>query len=240
MHELNSFFGQVYVINLKIRTDRRAEIDAQLRRVGLDLQRHPVVLFNAVKPADCAGFPSIGAHGCFMSHLQVLRDARTKGLHSILILEDDLNFCDDFGARFTQIADFLTTHDWALLYGSYDLPQALALSPQPCTLADPTVPIGTSAMIAVKGAHIDTLIRYLEAILQRPPGDPAGGPMHVDGAYCWFRRAHPGLATWMTSTRLGYQRSSRTDVHTLRWFDHNPVSAGLVALLRRWRNRLRR
>jgi len=43
----------------------------------------------------------------------------------------------------------------------------------------------------------------------------------------------------MASKPLGHQRSSRTDVHTLHWFDRNPVSAGLVALARRWRNRLR-
>ncbi len=238
--QINTFFGQVYVVNLKARADRRAEMHAQLQRIGLGLKAAQVVLFDAVKPLAAAGFPNLGAHGCFMSHLQVLRDARAKGLRSVLILEDDLNFCDDFCKRFAQTAGFLAAHDWALFYGSYELPHALTFSAQPCTLAAPNLPIGTSAMLAVNGPHIDSLIRYLEAMLQRPPGDPAGGPMHVDGAYCWFRWAHPEFATWIASTPLGYQRSSRTDVHALRWFDRNPVSATLVALLRRWRNRLRR
>ena len=245
---LNTFFDQVYVINLKARTDRRAEMDAQLQRIGLGLNAPKVTLFEAVRPVDAAGFPSVGARGCFMSHLQVLCDARAKGLGSVLILEDDLNFCDHFGARFAQVADFLSSNGWGMFYGSYFLPPvqsqpALRTEPQaqqpsslPCTRAAPSLAVGTSAMVAVHGQHLDLLIGYLEAMLARPPGDPAGGPMHLDGAYCWFRQAHPDVVTWLASPPLGVQRASRTDIHALRWFDRNPVSAGVVALLRRWRN----
>ncbi len=237
---LHNLFERIYVINLKTRTDRRAEMDVQLRRIGLGLNAEQVVLFEAVKPTDAAGFSSVGARGCFMSHLQLLREARLQGLRSVLILEDDLNFYRDFPLRFAPVAKFLATQEWGMFYGSYTLPQTQS-PPQPpsalpCRLADPTLAIGTSAMLAVNGTQLDALIRYLEAMLQRPPGDPSGGPMHIDGAYCWFRRAHPELATWLASTQLGYQRSSRTDVHALRWFDRNPVSAALIGLARRWRN----
>jgi len=234
---LNTFFDRVYVINLKTRSDRRAEMESQLNRIGLSLSHEKIVLFEATKPTDAAGFPSLGAHGCFMSHLQVLREARACRLNSVLIVEDDLNFSHDFPVRFTQVASFLASHHWGLFYGSYSLSQEKPLSVEPCILARPTLAIGTSAMLAVNGAHLDALICYLEAMLKRPPGDPAGGPMHVDGAYCWFRRAHPEITTWLASTPLGHQRSSRTDVHALRWFDRNPVTSPLVALARRWRNR---
>ena len=100
-----------------------------------------------------------------------------------------------------------------------------------------TLALSTTAFVAVQGRHLAALVPYLEAMLARPPGDPLGGPMHIDGAYCWFRRAHPGMATWLTNPPLGYQRASRTDIHTLRWFDRRTWSAALVAGLRRLRNR---
>ena len=60
--------------------------------------------------------------------------------------------------------------------------------------------------------------------------------MHVDGAYCWFRHAHPHFRTLLAVPELGYQRSSRTDIHDLRWFDRVPVAREAVAWLRQWRN----
>lgn len=236
---LNTFLDQVYVINLKVRADRRAEIDAQLRRIGLSLDAPGVTLFEASKPTDPAGFPTLGAYGCFMSHLAVLREARDKGLASVLILEDDLNFCDNFVVRFADVAACLGSHAWGLWYGSYHLDAPLPLSSAPCVRVAPALAVGTSALVAVNGSHIAPLVQYLEAMLRRSAGDSAGGPMHIDGAYCWYRQAHPEAATWLATPPLGYQRSSRTDVHALRWFDRAGWAAAIVAWLRRLQNRWR-
>jgi hypothetical protein len=175
-----------------------------------------------------------------MSHLQVLRLARDQGWRSVLLLEDDLNFCADFAPRFAALAPDLSTGDWGMFYGSYSTAHAPAFAPRPWVAAEPTLELSTTAFVAVQGHHIALLVRYLEAMLARPPGDPLGGPMHIDGAYCWFRRAHPGMATWLANPPLGYQRASRTDIHPLRWFDRQPWSAALVAGLRRLRNRWQR
>ena len=238
-NSLNTWFGAIYVINLKSRVDRRLEMKAQLQRIGLDLELPPIVLFEAVRPDVAAGFPSVGARGCFMSHLAVLRDARARGLTSLLILEDDLNFCEGFASKFAAAASRLDGTDWGMFYGSYCLSEPLQHSDLPCVKADPLRLIGTSAFLGIKGKHLDALIQYLEAMLARPPGDVHGGPMHVDGAYCWFRQSHPEVPTWLASTALGYQRSSKTDVHELRWYDRTSWSARLVSALRRLKNRLR-
>lgn len=238
-HTLNTFFGQVYVINLTVRADRRAEMDAQLRRIGLSLDAPRVTVFEASKPTEPGGFPTTGARGCFTSHLAVLREAREKGLASVLILEDDLNFCGDLVARFAGMAACLDSHAWGLWYGSYHLDVSLPQSAAPCVQVDPALAVGTSALLAVNGPHIGPLIQYLEAMLLRPAGDPAGGPMHIDGAYCWYRLAHPGASTWLATPPLGFQRSSRTDVHALRWFDRAGWVRHLVAAFRRLQNRLR-
>jgi hypothetical protein len=236
---INTFFDRVYVINLRSRDDRRSEMSAQLQRIHLSLESPDVVLFEATKPSEQAGFPSVGARGCFMSHLAVLRDARDRRLSSVLILEDDLNFCEEFNSRFDTVAICLESVDWGLFYGSYLLGGALAPSHTACVEVDPDSAIGTSAFVAINGKHLNALVQYLEAMLARPPGDPRGGPMHIDGAYYWFRRAHPAVSTWLAAEPLGFQRSSRTDVHALRWYDELRWSAWLVSKLRRLRNEFR-
>lgn len=239
-HEINTFFGQVHVINLRSRADRRAEMLAQLGRIGLDFDSHQLGLFEASKPLDAAGFPSVGVRGCFMSHLAVLRHALRAGASSVLILEDDLNFCEDFRSKFNAVAGTLESHDWGMFYGVYVLEDPLIGSGAALTRVDPQRPIMTTAFVAVNGQHIAALVDYLEAMLERPPGDAQGGPMHIDGAYGWFRQSHPEVSTWLATPPLGFQRSSRTDVHPLRWYDRGVGSAWLAALLRRWRNRMRR
>jgi len=241
MHkEINTFFDRVYVINLKSRADRRVEMTEQLQRIGLNLQSRHVELFEAVKPGDPAGFPSVGARGCFMSNLQVLREARERKSSRVLILEDDLNFCEDFVPRFNAVAAFLETVDWDIFYGTHLVNEPLQDSGAPCVKVDSKLDIGTTAFVAFNGKHIDALVQYLEAMLKRPAGDPDGGPMHVDGAYCWFRRSHPDVSTWVAVNQLGFQRSSRTDINPLRWYDQVSWSVGLVSKLRRLRNKLRR
>ncbi len=239
-HEINTFFGQVHVINLHSRPDRRAEMGAQLRRIGLHFDSQQVRLFEASKPLTSAGFPSVGACGCFMSHLAVLRHALHAGASSVLILEDDLNFCEDFRSKFNAAATILETQDWGVFYGVYVLEDPLIGSGAALTRVDPQRPIMTTAFVAVNGQHIAALVDYLAAMLKRAPGDAQGGPMHIDGAYGWFRQSHPEVSTWLATPSLGLQRSSRTDVHPLRWYDRGVGSAWLASLLRRWRNRMRR
>ena len=238
--EINTFFGRVVVINLKSRADRLAEMKEQLRHIGQCFDSANVQLFESIKPSEAAGFSSIGAHGCFMSHLTVLRSARDDHVNALLILEDDVNFCHDFNVKFAAVANFLKATDWGMLYGSYFLSQRPKHFDLPCTRAASQLEIGTSAFLAINGPHIAALVSYLEAMQKRAPGDPQGGPMHIDGAYNWFRQSHPDMVTWLANPALGFQRSSRTDVHPLRWFDKLQWTARLISKLRQWRNGLQR
>jgi hypothetical protein len=236
-------FDAIYVINLASRPDRRAQMRTQLRRVGIDPDALPVVFFDAVRPAAPGGFPTIGARGCFLSHLGVLRDARAAGRRHILVLEDDLDFAADFTGRFPHMAAAAEGLGWDVWYLG-----ALAVEPAPAAaradddlvaLSPDSVVLGTH-MLALGADAIARLVPYLEAMLARPVGDPAGGPMHVDGAYGWFRRDHPALRTLLATPPLGHQRPSRTDVHALRWFDRLPGVHRAAALLRRARASTRR
>jgi glycosyl transferase family 25 len=70
----------IYYINLDSRKDRKMYFENQMKLVGLTATR-----FNAIKH-------SIGAIGCSMSHLELLKMAKAKNLDDILIMEDDITF----------------------------------------------------------------------------------------------------------------------------------------------------
>jgi hypothetical protein len=80
---LLDYFDRIYVINLPARTDRKREMEEQLARIGLSFAHPRVSLFAAIRPHEPGGFDTIGARGCFSSHLEVLRDAHRRGLNRI-------------------------------------------------------------------------------------------------------------------------------------------------------------
>ena len=228
-------FEHIRIVNLSYRTDRRAQMAEQLARVGLAFDSPNVRLFSAVRPADPGGFESIGAHGCFVSHLTILREVR--GSRNVLIFEDDLDFVYGIAEAMGPVLQALPL-SWGIFYGGCVV--AVVPSTGPLTEILPLTPIGTSHFVAFNGQVIGHLVDYLEAILARPPGHPDGGPMHVDGAYSHFRAAHPAVRTFVAIPELGHQRPSRTDIHELRWFDRMPLARTLVQMIRRQRARVRR
>jgi glycosyl transferase family 25 len=70
----------VFYINLESRTDRKQFFENQMKMIGFPARR-----FNAVKH-------NFGALGCSLSHLALLRYAKTNNLDHILIMEDDIMF----------------------------------------------------------------------------------------------------------------------------------------------------
>ena len=67
-------------INLQRRSDRREEIEEELRRMDLEAER-----FNAIPHER-------GIVGCGYSHLAVLKLAKERNYKNVLILEDDFKF----------------------------------------------------------------------------------------------------------------------------------------------------
>ncbi|MEX1060616.1 MAG: glycosyltransferase family 25 protein, partial [Methyloceanibacter sp.] len=69
----------ISIINLEHRTDRRIAMQKQLSRIGWQAE-----FFAAIRPDIAADFPSIGARGCFLSHLAVLKNARDAGAKQLV------------------------------------------------------------------------------------------------------------------------------------------------------------
>ena len=236
---LSDYFQQIYIINLPERTDRRDEMQKQLTSIGLSLEHPKVNLFEATRPQDAGEFESIGAKGCFMSHLRVLQDAKEKKLSRILIVEDDLNFSKDFLKKIEATINNLKEIDWKLYYGSYVLQEPISIDArQPVHEILFTTVLMTSPFMGFQGEIISELVDYLELLLTRKNGDSRGGPMHVDGAYFCFRSLNPSYKTIISNPELGYQRSSRTDIYTLRWYDNVIIVRDCVAFFRKLKNKL--
>lgn len=231
-------FDRLYILNLPGRADRRRDMAGELARIGTGFDDPRVRLFPAIRPADAGDFPSIGAQGCFLSHLAVLREARDSGCRNILILEDDCDFAGAIETLLPAALDRLDLLGADIFYGGYALPEGLAVAQPmatPLMLANSATPIRTTHMIGFARGAIDALIPYLGAMLTRPRGSPEGGPMHVDGAYGWFRASRPDLSTWLAHPRLGHQRPSRTDIAPPGPLDRLPGPLRRVA---RWGKRL--
>lgn len=230
-------FPKVRVINLPHRADRRREMDAEFAKLGLVFDDN-IRLYIATRYDDPAGFPTIGARGCFMSHLGVLEEALADDVETVLIVEDDLSFSADEIARMAETLGTLETRPWSIFYGGLlrygdqDQPSGVA---SPLFVAEPGTGIMGSHFIALRRNAIAAAVPYFQTILTRPPGSPEGGPMHVDGAYGWLRAARPDLITLVAHPGLGHQRPSRTDVHQLRWKDRVPVVRDVVQWLRQAR-----
>jgi hypothetical protein len=91
-------FPLVLCINLRDRDDRRAEVCAELRRIGLPA----VEFFRAERSAD-------RDQGCRDSHFACLGRVLAAGVPQALILEDDVLFQGDHAANLARCAEFLRT-----------------------------------------------------------------------------------------------------------------------------------
>lgn len=209
----------------------------QVKRIGLSLPSERISIFDAVRPPDAGNFPTLGARGCFMSHLGVLREAQRRGLHRVMVWEDDLDFTEDFTASLEGMRSTLDREDWSMFYGTYAAPNGIPDGGSPLRRADSTTQLVNTQFMAFQGTAIQAAADYLEKMLSRPAGDPAGGPMHVDGALNWFRKAHPDRITLLSVPQLGFERPSRTDVHELGWYDRVPVLKSIVESLRKFKPR---
>ena len=111
--------AHVRYINLEHRTDRKEQVQNELRRIGwLEKSKR----YNAVRLKD-------GRAGCTVSHLRCLEEAREAKLSHLVIVEDDIQFLNP--ALFTEQLDkFLSSGvDWdVILLAGNNLPPYVRVS----------------------------------------------------------------------------------------------------------------
>jgi glycosyl transferase, family 25 len=238
-----SLFDAIYLINLRERTDRKRELEAELRSVGLLPGDPRLIWLSATKPETPGGFPTIGTYGCFLSHLACLQAAVAHNHQRILILEDDASFPRSAASRLRDALAGLRGSEWNIWYGGHLF---VGESSPPSTsgwgvLIDSKVQIQQAHCIGFQGrATIDAIRKFLELILTRPPGHSEAGPMHTDGAYNVWRQLNPAAVTRATMPEICIQRSSRSDIAAARRVDSWAVTRAIAKPLRKLRNYMRR
>lgn len=114
MSGLGDFFDAIYCVNLDDRTDRWEHCTALFAKHGLRVERLSAIdgRSGRIPPNEHMSGTKIA---CCRSHAKLLATALERGHKRFLVLEDDVDFVDDLGARFEQVLRELPD-DWELLY----------------------------------------------------------------------------------------------------------------------------
>ena len=235
-------FDSVFLINLADRKDRRRSLEMELASVGLHAPNPRLCWIDAKRPADAGPFESIGARGCFLSHLECLESACDRNLSSILILEDDAHFPRSKHMQLGTTLVNLQQLAWDVWYGGHRIVDSDIPLPSDVELyqVSHATRVDTAHCIAFCGPTIPSIRNFLRLILTRPPGHPEAGPMHVDGAYNAWRRLTPASRTLLSNPPVCSQRASRSDIASRRWFDSTPLIRETASLMRDWREIIKR
>ncbi len=228
------YFDKVYIINLVDRADRRAEVLEEFARAKIELKEGHIEFFPATRPTDKGDFPTIGAKGCFLSHLECWKKAKSEGAKTVLVIEDDLAIAPRYTEDEHRLVEQLSSQAWDVVYFGHALDT-------PSNTPSQMVPFDGGIMLAhfygLNEAYRDKLIQFFELAASRPGGHPEGGPMYPDAAINFYRFKYPGSITLVTQPNLGTQRSSRSDV-TPKWHDRVPGLKSLAGIARKVKRRL--
>jgi hypothetical protein len=239
---LLEFFDRVYIINLPERVDRYDEIREELGMIGIAIDDPKVTIMHGQWSESANGFSSLGAYGNFMSHLRILRDARSRGLRNVWIMEDDAIFRRQ--ARSVELQSRIVARlregAWDLCYLGHRI-SAARLKSLPGSLLAP-FPANEEFLwahcYAVSEHGLGPLLAYLEETLVNPPGHPRGGRMYIDGALNMFRRFHPQAVTWVSTPNLSGQRGSKSSLAQHRPYDGIALLQPIVRRMRRLRDEI--
>jgi GR25 family glycosyltransferase involved in LPS biosynthesis len=238
METLMEYFGGAYLINLPHREDRLRLAKKELANIGWELGSGKVHLYAARTFTDRAGFPSVGARGCFHSHFECLKDAIASGRRHALMIEDDIAITPSLARLSSEIVKQLEVDSWDFLYLGHELtghiPRASSRTSE-VTFIAPESEIQTTHFYAVNGRIFSRLLAHLEQVAEGTEGNQLFGPMPIDGAYNIFRRQNDDVRTLISSPKLGWQRPSRSDIAGVRFFDKLNSMHFLSAKLREWK-----
>jgi glycosyl transferase, family 25 len=227
-----------FLVNLPERKDRLEAAKKELARVGWSLGPAGVTLYAAKRFSDSAGFPSPSARGCFISHSECLKEALRLGKTSVLMLEDDIAFASSLPNLLDSVVTQLNEVDWDFCYFGHEQTDSIKRAgPQTdkVTLVPFQGHLLTTHFYLLNARILSKLVMHLERLANGRPGDPIYGPMPIDGAFNTFRLLNPDVVTLVVDPKLGWQRSSRSDINPGR-LDRLHILRPLMTALRNLKN----
>jgi glycosyl transferase family 25 len=233
-------FAAIRIINLKSRRDRRREVASEFARLGLTIDGRKIG-FHTASRFDCAQpFPTVGAKGCFHSHLAVLEEAKLNSFENVLILEDDCDFIGSIEAALADALAALRGKDWELFFGGHEELACDESHPEPIQRIRPGSWVRGTHFVAIQRKAIELIVPFLHDEVERLAFDPIGGSRGIDAAYCHFGERFSHLHYFAAWPKLGYQRPSRTDISNPSVFDRLPIMNLFIAPARRLKRYLKK
>lgn len=239
---MKDFFENVYVISLdNLEGGRRREALRQhMRDVAWPFCETE---FHTAIHGDTTGYPwwwkvGGGAWGCYRSHLAIIeKHLSTRSDKPILILEDDVVFCENFTQRAKDYLENLPD-DWGMAYfGRQHLKQHERKPQRINEYVDRPFNVNRTHAYALRGhAFIQKLYKWLlelpahseEALkkeknawqmFDNPKGDKTH---HIDHRYGVFtERSNSGIyspAVWLAGQREGKSGVSGKDTNENWWY----------------------
>jgi glycosyl transferase family 25 len=200
--ERNDLIGGAYYINLDSRIDRRTQIEIELDKIGVKVQRFPAVVRTP------------GILGCGISHLAVLKEAKARNLKNVLIFEDDFELTVSREKFWQSISTFFDSNlDYKVLMISYNLKKSNDYSP---FLYEVLFAETTSGYLVNSSAY-DDLIRLYENSI--PKLEQTGQHWIYANDQIWVKLQERG-GWYALKERLGKQRASFSDC-SLIYQDYN-------------------
>ena len=237
-HDLGQYFGAAYLINLKERKDRLASAAKEFERAEWRFGAGGVQRYVAQRFSDRAGFPSPQVRGCFHSHWECLRSAHRQGDQSVLVMEDDITLAPSIKKLVPAIISELESRPWDVIYFGHEDTGAIQNATSgtgEINLVPNNNIIRGCHFYAVNGRVLTRFLDHLERVAMGVEGDQEFGPMPIDGALSIFRRNNPDVVTLIAVPKLGWQRSSRSDIAP-RFFDNFRVTRPLITFIRNAKN----
>jgi glycosyl transferase family 25 len=193
--------GGAFYINLARRSDRRAEVEEELKRIGLSAER-----FEAIERRP-------GIVGCGLSHLEVLRTARARGLPNVLVLEDDFQVVVEPAEFWGALEAFFSgpqADDFDVLMLAYYAPAVAAVAGegQENGLLVKVLEAQTASAYIVNARMYDRLIELYEWAI--PELLKTGRHWDFANDQVW-KRLQPASNWYAFKKRLGKQRASFSD-----------------------------
>lgn len=121
------FIEKTFILNLNHRVDRMADMEKLMKELNItNWERFPAIKpkFKSIDPNLYSGYNKFmklnkkyvkGSVGCKLSHIEILKLARTNLYENILILEDDVEFRGSFNKIRIGIEE-LGDKRWDIIY----------------------------------------------------------------------------------------------------------------------------
>ena len=126
---MNSFIDNIYVINMDKDTDRLNNIYKECNKnnikferfTGIDASKLSIKEKNKYVTQFCQNFCTNSMIGCGISHIKIYEDVIKNNYNNVLILEDDVNFINNFNKILNKVLEELPKNYDILYIGSIGL-----------------------------------------------------------------------------------------------------------------------